>query len=404
MKAGISVSVIGLGTERDCDADLLNDVAKRGGGQALFTNVAQELPRLFAQDTFMIARSAFIEEPVEVRSTGGLTAINRQPWGDFPQIGGYNLCYVRPDANLAMVSVDEYQGPVVTSWQAGLGRVLCYTGEADGKYTGPIAGWKSVGDFFTSLARWTAGKNQELGKEMVATQELRGGVCRVELHLDPARETTPLDRLPELTTLSARPGEIAVPRKSRMNWSSADTLLAEIPLAGSETILTTISAAGMGQVTLAPMCLPYSPEYQPPKPGQGVDALERLAKSTGGCERLNLAGIWRDIPRRPRLIVLAPYLLLAAVVIFLLEVVQRRTGLLSLRRRLPVVSRQESVARVSEKAATAVGRKAKRVVAAAADKPQLAAAPPADGSGGKEGMSDALSQAQRRARKRTERS
>ena len=152
------------------------------------------------------------------------------------------------------------------------------------------------------------------------------------------------------------------------------------------------------------MCLPYSPEYQPPKPGQGVAALERLAKSTGGCERLNLAGIWRDIPRRPRLIALAPYLLLAAVVIFLLEIVQRRTGLLSFRRRLPVVSRQESVVRVSEKAATAVRRKAKRVVAAAADQPGPAAAPPADGSGGKEGMSDALSQAQRRARKRTDRS
>ena len=128
--------------------------------------------------------------------------------GDFPQIGGYNLCYLRPDANLAMVSVDEYQAPVLASWQAGLGRVLCYTGEADGKYTGPIAGWKNVGDFFTSLARWTAGKTQGLGKDVVATQELRGGVCRVELHLDPAARRRRLTRLPELTTLSARPGEV----------------------------------------------------------------------------------------------------------------------------------------------------------------------------------------------------
>ena len=57
--------------------------------------------------------------------------------------------------------------------------------------------------------------------------------------------------------------------------------------------------------------------------------LENLAKATGGCQRLNLGDVWRDIPKKLRLISLTPYLLLAAVVIFLLEVVQRRTGLLS---------------------------------------------------------------------------
>ena len=53
VKAGITISVVGLGTEKDCDAELLKDIARRGGGQCMFTNVAQELPRLFAQDTFL---------------------------------------------------------------------------------------------------------------------------------------------------------------------------------------------------------------------------------------------------------------------------------------------------------------------------------------------------------------
>ena len=58
VKAGISVSVIGLGTASDCDADLLKEIGKRGGGQCMFTNIAQELPRLFAQDTFVVAHHA----------------------------------------------------------------------------------------------------------------------------------------------------------------------------------------------------------------------------------------------------------------------------------------------------------------------------------------------------------
>jgi Mg-chelatase subunit ChlD len=107
VKAGISISVVGLGTEADCDAGLLKDIARLGGGQCMFTNVAQELPRLFAQDTFVISRSAFLDEPVQVRPLAGLMAITRQPLGDFPKIGGYNLCYLRPGGEMAIVSTDD---------------------------------------------------------------------------------------------------------------------------------------------------------------------------------------------------------------------------------------------------------------------------------------------------------
>jgi hypothetical protein len=244
-----------------------------------------------------------------------------------------------------------------------------------------------------------------LGKDVVATEELRDGVCRVELHLDPAREATPFARLPELAVLSARPGEMAVSKKMQMNWSSADTLLAEIPVAGSETILTTVSAPGVGQATLAPMCLPYSPEYLPQRAGKGVAALEQLAKSTGGCQRLNLGDIWRDVPRRPRLISLTPYLLLAAVVVFLLEVVQRRTGLLSIRWKLPTLRWRWKFASARPASISPV-ETTEKVPAAPAAKKSLPAAtkkPPAKTETGNEGMLDALSQAQRRARTRTER-
>ncbi len=154
-KAGITVSVVGLGTEKDCDANLLKDIAKRGGGQCMFTNIAKELPRLFAQDTFLIARSAFLEDPVAVRSTGGLSTITRQSLGEFPKIGGYNLCYLRPTANLAVVSSDENRAPVLSAWQAGLGRVLCYMGEADGKYTARSPAGKMP---VSSSRRWPAGR------------------------------------------------------------------------------------------------------------------------------------------------------------------------------------------------------------------------------------------------------
>ncbi len=154
------------------------------------------------------------------------------------------------------------------------------------------------------------------------------------------------------------------------------------------------------------MCLPYSPEYLPQKPGQGIGALERLAKSTGGCERVNLVGLWKDIPRKPRLVLLAPYLLLAAVMLFLLEIIERRTGVLSLRRRRTAVVQQEVPAKLPEKrAAPVAAHKAQHIAAPEEKKAPAASAPPppADAAVGNESLTDVLGQAQRRARRRTER-
>jgi uncharacterized membrane protein len=405
VKAGVSISVIGLGTEKDCDAELLKDIARRGGGQCMFTNVAQDLPRLFAQDTCVIARSALIDEATKVHATGGMAMLTRQPLGAMPEIGGYNLCYLRPEATLAVVSEDEYQAPVVACWQAGMGRVLCYTGEADGQYTGPIAKWDKVGDFFASMARWTAGKDQGLGPGMAATEELRGGVCRVELHLDPDRKELPFQRLPELSWLAARPGEAATGHNTRMTWSSPDTLLAEAPLSGDETLLPTVEAAGAGRATLAPMCMPYSPEYEPREPSFGVAALERLAKATGGRQRIALSDVWKDIPRRPRNMPLAPYLFLAATGLLLVEVFQRRTGLLSLVW-MPLVAlfrrRRNKQVEPSPREEPAAKKPAEKKPAAAIAKQQTVKSksqlPPAAPA-----IDDALEQARRRAKQRTKR-
>ena len=62
---GITVSVIGLGSESDSDADLLKDVAYYGNGQIYFSDKPEELPRIFAEDTFTMIRSTFTEHRLQ---------------------------------------------------------------------------------------------------------------------------------------------------------------------------------------------------------------------------------------------------------------------------------------------------------------------------------------------------
>lgn len=340
-KAGITVSVIGLGTEHDSDAALLQDIGRLGGGQCMFTEDPHELPRLFAQDTILISRSTFVEDPTSVHTTPAMKLISPQPWGELPQIGGYNLCYLRPGATLGIVTEDEYKAPLVASWQAGTGRVLCYTGQADGEFTGPIGKWPQSGEFFSSLTRWIVAQEQGLGPEMLLTQELRGSRSYVQLHLDHERTSTPFSALPQLTVLRARDGQSPEAERISLNWTTADILSAEVPLFGEQTLLTSLEIPGVGQTTLPPLRLPYSAEYAVSPAGEGTRILERMARTTGGIERVNLASIWADLPQTPHVISLAPWLLLLALPLFLLEVLQRRTGWLTLSRRRKLAASTE---------------------------------------------------------------
>lgn len=329
-KAGITVSVIGLGTEHDTDAALLKEIASRGGGRIFFTDRPEELPRLFAQDTFVVARNTFLDDPTRVETTAGLATITDRP---IPMpanltVGGYNLCYLRPGANLASVTLDEYKAPLTASWRAGAGRVICFTGEADGQNAGAMARWDRVGEYYTSLVRWVAGPSGPLGEGMLLTQEIKEGVNQVQLHLDPDRRGESFTNLPSVATLHGRNGDVPVTVKANLNWAGPDTLAIDIPLTGAETSVTTIDVPGYGAVALPPVCLPYSPEFKPDSGDRGSQTLERLARATGGKERLELATIWQDLPRIPRLQSLRPWLLGVVLGLLLLEVLERRTGLL----------------------------------------------------------------------------
>ena len=330
-KAGITVSVIGLGTDRDKDAEFLKDVAKRGKGRIFFTDKPEELPRVFAQDTFVVARSTFLDDPVGIRNTPGMSLLTEQP-PVIPatlKIGGYNLCYLRPTATLGTVTLDEYKAPVTASWRVGSGRVVCYTGEADGQFAGPIARWDKVGDYFTSLARWVSGSNNPLSSNMLLTQEIRDGASVVTLNLDPERTADPFSGLPQATILRAKPNEPTSEAKATLRWTGADTLEVQTPLEGTGMSVVTVEVPGENPISLAPVCLPYSPEYKPSVADRGTVTLEKLARATGGQERLELPGIWKDLPQAVRFVNFANWLLLGAVVVLVAEVFQRRTNWLT---------------------------------------------------------------------------
>ncbi len=326
-EAGVTVSVVGLGTPRDVDAELLRDIAARGGGREFFTDDAKMLPELFTQDVVAVARGAMIDSPTPLRATGDLTALLERNPGPLPPAGGYNPLFLKPGATQGIQTVDEYGAPFLSFWNVGLGRSIAYAGEANGVLTGDLAQWPDYGALWAGLAHALAGQRSRLGPSMVARQSVREGVARIELYVDPeaaAGLAPPMVRIVRRASSGATSVE-----QTPMQFDAPDRLVAEVAMHGEDVIVPTIDLGDGRREPLAPATLPYSPEFRPSDESAGRRLLALLADRTGGRERGELTSIWSDLPESIRIFALQPWLFSLAIVLLILEVAERRVGVLA---------------------------------------------------------------------------
>jgi Mg-chelatase subunit ChlD len=283
---GITVSVIGLGSESDSDAAFLKDVAARGEGRMHFTASADELPRLFAQEAITVARSSFVTEPTAARTLPDMVLLGELPASPFPSLDGYNLTYLRPGATMGVVTTDEYKAPVLAFWHRGLGRVASLTAEVDGQYSQRLNAWRDFQGFAVGLGRWLLGGEPPSGVQ--ASIERRGGQGIVRLELDPGRILGGADDVHAATATIVPPDDRAGGPSERLTlaWVSEHTLEARFPVQKAGMYLGAVQLGTGAVLPLAPLSLPYSPEFEPrPDPGEGLKTLREIARVTGGVER-----------------------------------------------------------------------------------------------------------------------
>ncbi len=331
-KAGITVSVIGLGKDTDIHAGLLKDIAKRGGGNIMFTDDPQELPRLFTQDTMTIARSTFIKKnesqpagiPGELLSERA-RLMGEFDFGRFPRVDGYNLSYLKPQATPAAVSRDEYKAPLAAFWYRGLGRSAALAMEVAGEYTGEFGRWKFYDDFLINHARWLLGGGN-VG-EVYIDLERDGQDAVVTVELDPSRQAGLAKKPPRLFVVP--PGlEREKTLLPDFQWIGPNTLRARFRMEETGTYRTLVQTEN-GRLTRGPaVTLPYSPEYAPrPESENGRLVLARIADMSGGQSRTDVLSILADPPRTARMLPILPYLVIAAIGLLVTEIAGRRLSL-----------------------------------------------------------------------------
>lgn len=331
-KVGITTSVIGLGTDTDVDAALLKDVAKLGHGNIMFTTDAEELPRLFTEDTMSVARSSFVKKDEKSQPNGiagrllaDARLMGELKAGTFPNVDGYNLSYLKPNATLGVVSQDEFAAPWSAFWYRGLGRTAAITVEVDGAYSGQFGRWNDYPDFLVTHARWLLGGAQP--DEAFVKLEHEGQDALVTLELDPDRPSKQVIESPVLTVVP--PGdERQLPLQIPFEWQGANTLQARFKLSQTGTYRPLVKLGGKNFVRGPTVTLPYSPEFAPrDATNNGMAVLKSLADKTGGKARVNPAEALADPPRAATTWPLAGLIFCLGILLLILEIAGRRLSL-----------------------------------------------------------------------------
>ncbi len=316
--AGVTVSVIGMGSATDCDADILRDVAALGNGRIMFGANVQDIPALFAEDTVAVARSAFIKESTPLKGTAGWLEIAASPLVWPEAVDGYNLSYLKEGATAAAVSTDENAAPLAAFWQRGLGRTAAVSFPVAGDQSDTVRSWPQYADFVTTLARWLSGEDLPSGLGLQA--KLSGSDLDLDFFYDGAdwlRQVA--TNSPKMMLASSRTDD-----SRELAWErlAPGHFHARAPLHPGERI--------RGAVQIGKVALPFGPilsasnvewQFRP----EAVLELRSLSAMTGGKERLDLSKSW-EAPPQQRFTEVRPWLLVLLLALVVADALLTRLG------------------------------------------------------------------------------
>ncbi|MBX7211427.1 MAG: VWA domain-containing protein [Verrucomicrobiaceae bacterium] len=315
---GGTVSVIALGSRSDGDAWLLDDIASLGKGRIFYTDKAEELPSIFSQETVAVARSAFINEPVETQGAGGWFEISGQALDWMPKADGYNLCYLREWASQALLTKDEYNAPLVAFGQRGVGRVAAVTFPLGGEHSQMIRAWSKYGDFVQTLTRWLMGDVVPPGIGL--RHRIEGETLTIDLLHDEEWEQRLAKKAPRILLAHGPRAE----RQHEIAWErmAPGYYQASISLEDGDMVRGAVQAGGQ-TLAFGPLVSGTSAEWSFDE--ARVRELRQVSLASGGRELLDLSQAWRN-PAVPRFTDLRDWLLALGLVIILFEAFVTRTG------------------------------------------------------------------------------
>lgn len=163
---GITLSTVAVGEDADCD--MMEWLAEKGNGRYYYSDAGSSLPRIFAQEVYLSAKSYLINEEFTPEIVNSHEIIRDIFTEGSPSLLGYIAA--TPKALSTVILESPREDPILTVWQYGLGRTAAWNSDGTGNWTGNFAGWDHYAELWRNLIDWTI-SNSELGSDTLQVEQ-----------------------------------------------------------------------------------------------------------------------------------------------------------------------------------------------------------------------------------------
>jgi uncharacterized membrane protein len=368
---GITVSTVAIAANAS-DAATMQAMAGWGHGRFYQSNSLQDVPQIFLKETREALKPWIVEGRIAPQLASLVDVIPGVPLDSFPAITGYVATTPRAAADIVLRSP---QGdPLLATWQYGLGRVLAWTSDAQGRWTAGLLQWPSANRFFGDIV------HASLPQAGDPALQIETRVQGDHTHL--------------LVTAPATSGATVTVNAVTPDLADASLTLSptgpgrfegDLPTdqVGSYLLHVSESAGGVTRhTTTTGLVVPYSPEYR--DLGTDVATLKAIAQAGGGVLLTDISQAFRvPVPSVQAALPISEILLVLAILLFPIDVALRR--LIFRLEDMPAwraaLQRAPAAALPAEATVTRLRERVEGVRAARAAQPRAPKKPPEDPTG-----------------------
>jgi Mg-chelatase subunit ChlD len=316
----ITVSTVAVGPE--ADQGLLRQIAEAGRGRFYFAQDPSSVPQIFARETMTAGKSAIQEDPITpvvLIRTGVLANLN---FADAPLLHGHVRTRAKPASEVVLAADNATHDPLLVWWRAGLGVGVAFTSDAKNRWASEwVGGWRSgYSRFWAQTVRYAMRKSDARAAEVKVQSRGRKGLVTLDAFDSAGRFLNQSSA--ELTVLDPRERASAPAMKQTAPGRYSASF--DTPERGVYHLMLKLQQLGKVHFqTSRALAIGYPDELRLRPTNEKL--LRDLAALTGGRYDPAPEEIFAPPERAvSRPLPLWPYLVMAAALLFVLDVALRR--------------------------------------------------------------------------------
>lgn len=315
----ITLSTIAIGS--DADKNLMQMLAKRGGGTYYYVDDAAKIPEITTRETKVVRGSSKVEAPFQPQIAAPSPLLEQISGQELPKLGGYVV--TTPKRNVTVALQSDRRDPILVHWNYGLGRVVAWTSDLSPTWANAWLSWNGFAHFWSQVADWSL--NPPTNPDLQISSTAVGNVVnyRVDVVNEQGTYQDLLDLRARVPAQGGGTTEVPLVQTRTGRYEARFSL----PTDGAYPIQL-VEYNQSGQPTLdetTGVVISYPSEYR--DFGVNDQNLAALAAATGGqvlhdpAEAFSREGLSFDGAQAKDL---WPWLLLLAAILFPLDVAVRR--------------------------------------------------------------------------------